>query len=65
VAKSEVLRVHASGLFWHNKNEGAWLIPRARPLKAKNWLNAAKREFQEETGCTPMADGMNSRNPRK
>lgn len=48
----EVLLVHPGGPFWRNKDEGAWTIPKGE-FDDENALEAAKREFQEETGSAP------------
>lgn len=46
----EVLLVHPGGPFWINKDKGAWSIPKGLVEANEPLLNAAKREFQEETG---------------
>ena len=48
--KPEVFLVHPGGPFWKNKDEGAWSIPKGEFEDDENSLNAAKREFFEETG---------------
>ncbi len=50
-----VLLVHPGGPFWAKKDQGAWSIPKGEPASGEELLSAAKREFQEETGC--KADG--------
>ena len=53
----EVLLVHPGGPFWKNKDSGAWSIPKGEYDKEKeDALEAAKREFSEETGC--QAEGQ-------
>jgi len=52
----EVLLVHPGGPFWRNKDEGAWTIPKGEFDNGEDPLEAAKREFKEETGSTP-SDG--------
>jgi len=47
----EVLLVHPGGPFWRNKDEGAWSIPKGELTEAEDAAIAARREFQEETGC--------------
>lgn len=54
-SKTEVLLVHPGGPFWTNKDEGAWSIPKGVFEKNESPLDAAKREFKEETGFE--ADG--------
>jgi predicted NUDIX family NTP pyrophosphohydrolase len=46
----EVLLVHPGGPFWARKDAGAWSIPKGLVNEGEDWLAAAKREFQEETG---------------
>ena len=46
----EVFLVHPGGPFWVNKDEGAWSIPKGEFLEDEDPLEAAKREFREETG---------------
>src|ERR1700712_4702287 len=48
--KPEVLLVHPGGPFWKNKDEGAWSIPKGEFTDDEEALDAAKREFKEETG---------------
>jgi predicted NUDIX family NTP pyrophosphohydrolase len=46
----ELFLVHPGGPFWKNKDEGAWSIPKGEFEMGENPLEAAKREFEEETG---------------
>jgi len=48
----EVFLVHPGGPFWVKKDLGAWTIPKGTCLEEEDPLNAAKREFTEETGFT-------------
>ncbi len=48
--KLEVMLVHPGGPFWARKDEGAWSIPKGIFDESENALDAAKREFNEETG---------------
>jgi predicted NUDIX family NTP pyrophosphohydrolase len=48
-----LLLVHPGGPFWRNKDEGAWSIPKGLYDEGEDALEAAKREFQEETGAEP------------
>lgn len=50
--KLQVLLAHPGGPFWKNKDEGSWTIPKGQ-LDGQDPLDAAKREFEEETGFTP------------
>ena len=46
----EVFLVHPGGSFFAKKDLGAWTIPKGEYLEGEEPLQAAKREFQEETG---------------
>ena len=46
----EVFLVHAGGPFWANKDAGAWMIPKGEYVDGELPLDAARREFHEETG---------------
>ncbi|HZF65098.1 MAG TPA: NUDIX domain-containing protein [Chitinophagaceae bacterium] len=46
----QVFLVHPGGPFWRNKDDGSWTIPKGEIEEDEHPLNAAKREFQEETG---------------
>ncbi len=48
----EVLLVHPGGPFWKSKDLGSWSIPKGEFSDEETALNAAKREFKEETGIT-------------
>jgi predicted NUDIX family NTP pyrophosphohydrolase len=52
----EFLLVHPGGPFWTRKDDGAWSIPKGLYEPAEDPLAAAKREFEEETGCRPQGD---------
>ena len=41
------------GPFWRHKDDGSWSIPKGEFEESEAPLEAAKREFQEETGITP------------
>ncbi len=57
----EVFLVHPGGPFWANKDAAAWSIPKGEFDPAEDPLDAARREFEEETGLkmagefTPLA----------
>ncbi len=46
----EVFLVHPGGPFWAKKDLGAWSIPKGEYGDGEAALEAAKREFREETG---------------
>jgi len=46
----EVFLVHPGGPFWAGKDAGAWTVPKGEYLDGEAALDAAKREFTEETG---------------
>jgi predicted NUDIX family NTP pyrophosphohydrolase len=46
----QVFLVHPGGPFFRNKDEGSWSIPKGEFTEDENPLDAAKREFIEETG---------------
>jgi predicted NUDIX family NTP pyrophosphohydrolase len=52
----EVFLVHPGGPFWQNKDEGAWSIPKGEFADDEDPLDAAKREFWEETGSSIDGD---------
>jgi predicted NUDIX family NTP pyrophosphohydrolase len=53
VTELEVLLVHPGGPFWARKDLGAWSIPKGEHDAAEEALDAALREFEEETGSKP------------
>lgn len=46
----QVLLVHPGGPFWQRKDLGAWTIPKGEVDDGEALLDAARREFHEETG---------------
>jgi predicted NUDIX family NTP pyrophosphohydrolase len=48
----EFLLVHPGGPYWMKRDAGAWSIPKGL-YEDEEPLVAAKREFEEETGCRP------------
>jgi predicted NUDIX family NTP pyrophosphohydrolase len=48
----EVLLAHLGGPFWAKKDLGAWSIPKGGIHPDEDPLDAAKREFEEETGLS-------------
>lgn len=49
-AVPEFLLVHPGGPFWAKRDQGAWSIPKGLYADDEAPLDAAKREFAEETG---------------
>ncbi len=47
----QVFLVHPGGPLWAKKDEGAWSIPKGLVDPDEDPLAAARREFEEETGC--------------
>ena len=52
----EVFLVHPGGPFWARKDAGSWSIPKGEFMPNEDPLDAAKREFQEETGFAVQGD---------
>lgn len=52
----QVLLVHPGGPFWAKKDLGAWSVPKGEVRGDEAPLDAARREFQEETGTRPEGD---------
>jgi predicted NUDIX family NTP pyrophosphohydrolase len=52
----EVFLVHPGGPFWTKKDLGAWSIPKGECAEGELPLEAAKREFREETGLPVDGD---------
>ena len=52
----EVFLVHPGGPFWAKKDMGAWSICKGEYAEGELPLEAAKREFQEETGFTAQGN---------
>jgi predicted NUDIX family NTP pyrophosphohydrolase len=48
---TEVLLVKPGGPYWRNKDVGAWMIPKGGLEPGETALDAALREFVEETGA--------------
>jgi len=46
----EVFLVHPGGPFWKNRDAGSWTIPKGEFKNDEPALDAAVREFREETG---------------
>ena len=46
----EIFLAHPGGPFWANRDSGAWTIPKGVVEDGEDLLDAARREFNEETG---------------
>jgi predicted NUDIX family NTP pyrophosphohydrolase len=55
-ASLEFLLVHPGGPFFQRKDLGAWSIPKGEYQDGEEPLEAAKREFAEETGIVPLGE---------
>jgi predicted NUDIX family NTP pyrophosphohydrolase len=53
-----VFLVHPGGPFWRRKDSGAWSIPKGELDQHEDPLQAAKREFKEETGFVASGNFM-------
>lgn len=51
----EFFLVHPGGPFFRKKDTGWWTIPKGVPEPGEELLDAAQREFLEETGIRPRA----------
>jgi predicted NUDIX family NTP pyrophosphohydrolase len=52
----DVFLVHPGGPFWQKKDLGSWSIPKGEYAEGDDPLEAAKREFEEETGLRPNGE---------
>lgn len=52
----KVFLVHPGGPFFTKKDDGYWGIPKGLIEKNEDHLEAAKREFEEETGIKPLGE---------
>ena len=49
----QVLIAHPGGPIWSRRDAGAWSLPKGAPLDHEDLYDAARREFEEETGHRP------------
>ena len=54
--RPEVFLVHPGGPFWAKKDLGAWSIAKGEYAEGELPLEAARREFEEETGFVATGD---------
>lgn len=52
----QVMLVHPGGPFWAKKDEASWSIPKGELDEGEDPLEAARREFHEETGVLLNGD---------
>jgi len=52
----EVFLIHPGGPFWVDRDEAAWSIPKGLFEENESPLEAARREFEEETGFTAAGE---------
>jgi len=50
----QILLAHPGGPFWSSRDIGAWTIPKGIVEEGEDLLDAARREFREETGIEPV-----------
>ena len=50
----QIFLAHPGGPFWRTRDAGAWTIPKGIVEQDEDFLDAARREFMEETGVTPQ-----------
>ena len=50
--RPEVFLVHSGGPFWTKKDDAAWSVAKGEVEREESLLDAAHREFTEETGLT-------------
>jgi len=50
----QVFIAHPGGPFWKDRDAGAWTIPKGIVEEGEDFLDAARREFEEETSIQPV-----------
>jgi predicted NUDIX family NTP pyrophosphohydrolase len=61
--KIELLLIHPGGPFWTKKDSGSWTIPKGEIEQLEEPFQAARREFEEETGLKPPETGFTPMQP--
>jgi predicted NUDIX family NTP pyrophosphohydrolase len=56
----ELFLAHPGGPFWRDRDAGAWTLPKGGVHDGEALLDAACREFEEETGVRPAAPSSSS-----
>ncbi len=49
----QIFLAHPGGPLYQKKDEGYWSIPKGEPPEGEGLMDAAEREFEEETGIKP------------
>jgi len=52
----QVFLAHPGGPLYQNKDDGYWTIPKGEPPANESLIDAAIREFEEETGIKPSGN---------
>ena len=60
----QILLAHPGGPFFTNKDNGFWGIPKGETEEGESLLEAAIREFREETGIEPCGEYIPLENVR-
>jgi len=61
----QVFLVHPGGPFWAGKDAGSWTVPKGEYVDGEEPLDAAKREFTEETGFVAEGEFIDIGNVRQ
>lgn len=52
----ELFLAHPGGPYFRNRDDGGWTIPKGLTEPGEDLLDAARREFDEETGIRPTGE---------
>ena len=61
----QVFLVHPGGPFWAGKDAGSWTVPKGEYVDGEEPLDAARREFTEETGFVAEGEFIDIGNVRQ